>query len=84
MATRSGRSSPPAAARRSLDVAIVGGGLGGLALAAALRRHAPRLSVGLYEAAPSLRTSTGTLIGLGGNSFSALEWIDPAIVRGIR
>eukprot|EP00983_Pelagomonas_calceolata_P028233 884114-Pelagomonas_calceolata.AAC.1 len=41
--------------------AIVGGGLGGLALAAGLQERG--FDVQLFEAAPELRTATSTLIG---------------------
>jgi 2-polyprenyl-6-methoxyphenol hydroxylase-like FAD-dependent oxidoreductase len=67
---------------RECDVAIVGGGLGGLALAVGLRNIG--LNAQLYEAFEELRTATGTLIGIGDNAMHALDALDPKIAEGIR
>jgi 2-polyprenyl-6-methoxyphenol hydroxylase-like FAD-dependent oxidoreductase len=65
------------------DVLIVGGGLGGLALAVGLG-HLPGLNWLLVEAADELRTATGTLIGVGANGLHALECLDPRIVENLK
>jgi 2-polyprenyl-6-methoxyphenol hydroxylase-like FAD-dependent oxidoreductase len=65
------------------DVLIVGGGLGGLALAVGLG-HLPGLNWILVEAADELRTATGTLIGVGANGLHALECLDPRIVENLK
>ncbi|WIA28788.1 hypothetical protein OEZ86_011320 [Tetradesmus obliquus] len=65
------------------DVLIVGGGLGGLALAVGLG-HLPGLNWLLVEAADELRTATGTLIGVGANGLHALECLDPRIVENVK
>ena len=65
-------SSPPA----NVQVAIVGGGMGGLAACAALRQRG--IDAHDFEAAPTLmRGSTGTGIMISANGWSALEAIDP-------
>lgn len=68
--------------QQQCDVLIVGGGLGGLALANALQ--ALQLDWQLAEAAAELRTATGTLVGLGNNGMRSLEAINPAIPARIR
>lgn len=65
------------------DVLIVGGGLGGLALAVGLR-HIGGLNWLLVEGAEELRTATGTLIGIGDNGLSALEGLDSSIVPNLK
>jgi len=67
-----------------VDVAIVGGGLAGLALACGLCSRDLPVRVRIYEAAPQLRTATSTLIDLGGNAFSALEALHPGIVPALK
>lgn len=57
-------------------IAIVGGGIGGLALAIGLRRRG--VAVQIYEAAPAL-TEVGAGIGFDPNSIQAMGLIDPAI-----
>ncbi|KAL6758981.1 hypothetical protein V8C86DRAFT_2585754 [Haematococcus lacustris] len=64
-----------------VDVAICGGGLGGLAVALGLRHRG--IDAHVYEAAPELRTATSTVIGLGSNAFTALEACDPRILPAL-
>jgi hypothetical protein len=35
------------------------------------------------EAAPELRTSTATIVGLGANAFTALDALDPRILPAL-
>jgi len=61
-----------------VEVAIAGGGLGGLALCAALRARG--IDAHVFEAAPQLlRGSTGTGIMISANGWAALAALDPAI-----
>ena len=65
------------------QVAIVGGGLGGLSACVALRRRG--IDAHVFEAAPKLlRGSTGTGIMVSANGWSALEAIDPSLPTKIR
>lgn len=54
-----------------LDVAIIGGGVGGLALAAALQ-HNPNLRVNVYERAKEMK-EIGAVIGVAPNGLRTLE-----------
>lgn len=71
---------------RQLDngpVLIVGGGIGGLAAAAALRRH--DLDVAVFERAPSIIPERGTALTLWGNAVTVLDRLgvgDPARSAG--
>jgi hypothetical protein len=67
-----------------LDVAIVGGGIGGLATALALQKLAPELSFCLYERSPILRGGEGTALTLWPNGLSALGTIDAALLTQVR
>ncbi|GIL46390.1 hypothetical protein Vafri_3389 [Volvox africanus] len=67
---------------RAADIAIIGGGLGGLALAAGLCRRG--LSAHVFEASPQLRQETSTMIGLGPNGFVALGDLHPDLPGEIR
>ncbi|KAI1843240.1 hypothetical protein JX265_012187 [Neoarthrinium moseri] len=60
--------------RPSFDVAIIGAGIGGLALAIGLLRQG--VSFTLYEAAPCF-SSVGAGVGLGPNAIRAMELIQP-------
>lgn len=62
--------------RKPFTVAIVGGGIGGLALAIGLRHQG--ISVQIYEAAPGF-AEIGAGIAFGPNAISAMFLIDPAI-----
>ncbi|GLC34126.1 hypothetical protein PLESTB_000840100 [Pleodorina starrii] len=65
-----------------VDVAIVGGGLGGLALAAGLIRRG--FDAHVFEASGQLRHETSTMIGLGPNAMAALGDIHPDLPDEIR
>ncbi|KAK0391488.1 hypothetical protein NLU13_0989 [Sarocladium strictum] len=71
------RGGPPPVTRPS--IAIIGGGIAGLALAIALTKRSVPCTV--YEAGDSLAT-VGAGIGLGSNSLAALDLIDPRL-RGL-
>ena len=60
----------------TLTVAIVGGGIGGLALALGLLEH-PHIDVQVYESAPSFG-EIGAGVTIGENAQRALELISPA------
>ncbi|KAG0615876.1 hypothetical protein M758_5G072600 [Ceratodon purpureus] len=60
-----------------VEVAIVGGGLGGLALAIGLQERGIRAHV--FEKAPKVRPHTGTVITLAANGIKALNGIKPGL-----
>lgn len=60
-----------------IDVAITGGGLAGVVLAAGLCSF-PHLNVTLYESAPTL-SERGASIAMGGNALRGLELISPSL-----
>ncbi|CAI5504292.1 unnamed protein product [Closterium sp. Naga37s-1] len=63
-----------------VDVAIAGGGLVGLALAAGLQARG--IEVAVFEAAAAARrsnNSTGTILGIFPNGFKALEGLKPGL-----
>ncbi|OCL07500.1 mannitol 1-phosphate dehydrogenase [Glonium stellatum] len=62
-------------------IAIVGGGLGGLALAIGLIKHG--IDVHIYEAAATF-SEIGAGVAFGPNSVRALGLIDKSILRGYR
>lgn len=55
----------------TLNVAIIGGGMGGLTAAIALRQH-PAINVNVYEQATAIQTA-GAVIGLAPNGLRTLE-----------
>lgn len=67
--------------RKPFTIAIVGGGIGGLALAIGLRRHG--ISVQIYEACSAF-AEIGAGIAFGPNAISAMSLIDPAIRDAFR
>lgn len=63
-----------------LNIAIIGGGVGGLTAAIALRRH-PGVSVQVYEQANEFR-ELGALVGLAPNGLRTLEKLGVTEVLG--
>ncbi|KAJ7527029.1 hypothetical protein O6H91_16G033200 [Diphasiastrum complanatum] len=59
--------------REEVEIAIVGGGLGGLALALALQERG--ITAHLYEKHHDLRSDTATAIGIGANGVKSLNGI---------
>ncbi|MFU8852175.1 FAD-dependent oxidoreductase [Micromonospora sp. SL1-18] len=66
---------------RSLKVVVVGGGIGGLALAVALRRRG--IGVEVFERARSFG-NTGSGVELTPNGVKALDHIDPELGAAVR
>jgi salicylate hydroxylase len=64
---------PPSAPRQDFHIAIVGAGLGGIALAIALSRHG--IPYTLYESAAAYAT-VGAGVGIGPNALRAMDSID--------
>ena len=64
--------------QKSFTIAVVGGGIGGLALAIALRHQ--NVPVQVYESAPAF-AEIGAGIAFGPNAIRAMALIDPAIRR---
>ena len=60
----------------TLNVAVIGGGIGGLALALGLLEH-PHMDLQVYESAPSFG-EIGAGVSIGPNAQRALELISPA------
>ncbi|OAK97946.1 mannitol 1-phosphate dehydrogenase [Phaeosphaeriaceae sp. SRC1lsM3a] len=65
----------------SLPIAIVGGGLCGLALAIGLVKHG--INVRIYESAPAF-SEIGAGVAFGINSITALKLIDPRLLAGYK
>ncbi|KAK0618714.1 6-methylsalicylic acid decarboxylase atA [Lasiodiplodia hormozganensis] len=60
----------------NLHIAILGAGIGGLALAISLSKHSPNnLTLTLYESSPAF-SALGAGIGFGPNTLSAIALID--------
>ncbi|KAH7403051.1 mannitol 1-phosphate dehydrogenase 2 [Cadophora sp. MPI-SDFR-AT-0126] len=66
---------------KQATIAIVGGGIAGVTLAAGILRHAPHVSITLYEAASAFG-EIGAGVGFGPNAVTAMTLIDPAIREG--
>jgi salicylate hydroxylase len=64
---------------KALPIAIVGGGLGGLALAIGLLRFG--VKVHIYEASPAF-SEIGAGVTFGANATTALHLIDPRLLEG--
>lgn len=71
-----------AMSRRSIRVAISGGGLAGASLIHALLQH-PHLDVHIFESATSFRES-GVSVGIARNGLSALDLIGPSATACFR
>jgi 2-polyprenyl-6-methoxyphenol hydroxylase-like FAD-dependent oxidoreductase len=69
----------------SVDIAIVGGGLVGLAVAIGLRNNTTtsKFRVKVYEQAPELRSKSQGILAIHANGMNALESIDPEIPNKI-
>ena len=63
-------------------MAIVGGGIGGLATALAFQRLT-NLTYRVYERSPTLRGGEGTALTMWPNGLSALGAIDPALLTRV-
>ncbi|KAL1303160.1 hypothetical protein AAFC00_006587 [Neodothiora populina] len=72
--------SPPAS-EKPFSIAIVGGGIGGLSTAIALRHR--NISITIYESAPAF-AEIGAGVGLGPNAAQAMKLIDPRMYAGFR
>ncbi|CAI5535739.1 unnamed protein product [Closterium sp. Naga37s-1] len=64
-----------------VDVAIAGGGLAGLALAAGLQSRGVEAAV--FEAAPALRSSNSTVLVIWPNGAAALDGIMPGLSASV-
>ncbi|CAI5511155.1 unnamed protein product [Closterium sp. Naga37s-1] len=67
-----------------VDVAIAGGGLAGLALAAGLQARG--IEAAVFEAAPAVvrsNNSTGTILGMFPNGYKALEGLKPGLGNAV-
>ena len=66
----------------TIKLAIIGGGIGGIALALGLLKH-PHIDYQIYEAAP-IWVQIGAGLGLGPNAQAALELIGPEAEAAFR
>lgn len=65
-----------------VDVAIVGGGIGGLATALAFKRLT-NLTAHVFERTPTLRGGEGTALTMWPNGLAALGAIDPGLLKRV-
>ena len=75
MASAPNGTSSASPQSKTLRVAVIGGGIGGVLLAIGLLKH-PHVDVHVYESAPSFG-EIGAGIGLGPNAQRALKLIGP-------
>ena len=75
MASVPNKTSSTASELTTFSIAIIGGGIGGLALALGLNKHA-NIDYHVYEAAPAFG-EIGAGVSIGVNSERALEMIGP-------
>ncbi|KAF1982803.1 FAD/NAD(P)-binding domain-containing protein [Aulographum hederae CBS 113979] len=75
----SSTSSPSTTESKPLHIAIIGAGIGGLALSIGLLRH--NIPFTLYESASAYST-VGAGVGLGPNALRAMDLLDPRL-RGL-
>ncbi|RDW64794.1 hypothetical protein BP6252_10445 [Coleophoma cylindrospora] len=71
---------PPSSIQKPLDIAIVGGGIAGLALAISLLKHC-HINLTIYESAQRFG-EIGAGVAFGSNAVSAMALIDPRIKEG--
>ena len=69
-------TNPVSSMKKAVDVAIIGGGIGGLCLALGLLKQS-HIDVQVYEAASKF-SEIGAGVALGHNAERALELIGPA------
>lgn len=69
--------------RKHIRVAIIGGGLAGLALAIGILRNAPEIQLTVYEAAPTF-AEVGLGVAFGPNAVRALALVDPRLLDGFK
>lgn len=81
MAAASQASTPTFENHATLPIAIVGGGLCGLALAIGLIKHG--INVQIFEAAPAF-SEIGAGVAFGVNSIIALQLIDQRLLEGYK
>jgi len=68
---------PTASEIQNVDVAILGGGLAGLAVGIGLSRELPDINFVIYEKAPQLRSVSQGIISVWENGMRALKQIHP-------
>ena len=65
-----------------VDIAVLGGGMGGLAVCAALRRNG--FDAHVFEGASALRTDSGTIMSLADHALVALKTVHPELPSRVR
>lgn len=67
-----------------IDIAVVGGGPGGLAAAVAAKLARPKLRVAVFERSPALDPPRGAVLAVVPNGVKALRAIDPQLCEQVR